>query len=231
MLLAEYADTLASPRPPGFASDIDEEHSRPRAPATTPSTTWPREPRAAAPLLRAVPRQLRHPARDARDGALRLARPAQRPALLAPRHGELPQSSHLLQRRRAVEGDVGLSLRHEPRRVPLPRRLRVGRRIHRPLRVGGQGCPRLPVARGRAARATAPAVRAAAAAPPPASCSRSRRGARRRAPASGSPTSNCTGDCWRSTPRRRCSSTPNTISSTSPIPPGATCKSRRRAQP
>ncbi len=153
MLLAEYAETLAAR---AVHPGLRLRHRRGGHPDGArrplhPERRGRREPRAAAPLLHERARRLRRPPRVARDGALRQARPAQRPALLAPRPGKLPQPPHLLQRRGAGEGDVPLPLRPEPRRPPLPRRLRDDRRPLRPLRVRGQAEPHLPVEGGRAA--------------------------------------------------------------------------------
>ncbi len=127
--------------------------------------------------------------------------------------------------RSAGEGDVHLPLRPEPRRLPLPRLLRVGRRPLRPLRHGGQGEPHLPGERWPCR------ARSRTCSPPPRPGTRAwrrrrpaRRG-RRRARTSASPTSTCTGACWSSTGRRRWSSTPSTRSSTSPSRPAATCRS------
>ena len=159
---------------------------------------------AAAPLLHARSADGYRVRQELREMVLFAhAQPDQGPAVLASRSGVLPQSADLSEPRRAAARDGDLALRAAAGRLPVPRRLRVGRRRGRPVRAGRQGRrplpePRMVAAIGRSRRCSdRRSCRAAAAAAATAARSRA---LRERGPVI-PPT--CTSGCSSSMRRRR----------------------------
>ena len=164
MLLPEQAARRSSAPPTIqiFATDIDEralavgarrrlsggDRSRRVAGAAAPASST-RE-------ARAVPGR----ADAARDGAVRRAQPAARPAVLAPRPGLLPQPADLPRPRGAGGRARDVPLRAAAGRLPVPRLLRDGRRGRRPVRAVRQGARGsfAPHSRGRGRTARVPPV-------------------------------------------------------------------------
>ncbi len=94
--------------------------------------------RAPAAVFRRGGRRLPHQQSAARNGRVRAAEPHRRSALLAHGPHQLPKSPDLSGSELAAEGDAHVPLRAQTPRILAVGRFGIRRRVHEPLRAGGQ---------------------------------------------------------------------------------------------